>query len=91
MVRQKLTPDEIIEIGKRMYADKIRGRVEPEHSGQFLVVDVESGDYQIGDYQIGDDDAQASVAMLARRPEAVLYGVRIGDDVAYTIGLGSHA
>jgi hypothetical protein len=85
-LRRKLSPDEIVEVGKRLYTDSVRAKVEAHHAGQFLVLDVESGDYQIG-----EDDAQASLALLSRRPDAVLYGVRIGDDVAYTIGLGSTA
>jgi hypothetical protein len=67
-----------------MYADAIRPQVEVPHAGQFLVLDVVSGDYQIA-----ENDAEASLALLARRPEAILFGVRIGDEVAYDIGSGT--
>ena len=50
--------------------------------GQFIVVDVHSGGFEIG-----TDDLDASMRMLARRPDALLYGVRIGDEVAYRFGM----
>ena len=84
MVRQKLSAAEIVALGKRLYDEGVRAKVEADHRGRFVVVDVESGDFQIE-----DDDAAASQAILARRPDAVLYGVRIGEDVAYCVGLGS--
>jgi hypothetical protein len=44
------------------------------------VVDIESGDYEVA-----DDDLSASDRMLARRPDAKLYGLRVGRDYAYRL------
>jgi hypothetical protein len=45
------------------------------------VVDIESGDYEVA-----DDDLTASERLLARRPEAMLYGLLVGRDYAYRLG-----
>jgi len=81
MIQQKLTNREIIDRGKQIYHDKLKFDAERDHLGEFIVVDVQSGDYEIA-----KNDAEASHNMLQRRPGAVLYGVRIGDNVAYRFG-----
>ena len=55
--------------------------MERENSGQFIVVDVFSGDYAIG-----KRDIDAINAMLAKRPDALVFIARIGQDAAYTFG-----
>ena len=35
---------------------------------------------------LSDDDLDASERLLDRRPEALLYGVRVGEGAAYRIG-----
>jgi hypothetical protein len=76
-----LTTEEVARRGQELYERKIRHKVEPEQIGRFLVVDIESGDYEVA-----DDDLSASDRMLARRPEARLYGLRVGRDYAYRLG-----
>jgi hypothetical protein len=46
-----------------------------------VVVDIETGDYEID-----ADDLAATKRALAKRPDAVLYGVRIGYPTAYRLG-----
>jgi hypothetical protein len=75
------TTEEIARRGQELYEQNIRRRVEPEQIGRFLVVDVESGDYEVA-----EDDLSASDRMLARRPDAMLYGLRVGHDYAYRLG-----
>jgi hypothetical protein len=75
------TTEEIARRGREVYEREIRREVEPEHRGRFLVLDVESGDYEIA-----DDDLDASERLLERRPDALLYGLRIGEGAAYRIG-----
>ena len=64
-----------------IYEQQIRPKVEPEHKGKFLVVDVETGQYEID-----EDDLNATKRALAKRPGAVLYGLRIGYPTAYRLG-----
>jgi len=72
---------EIVARGEALYREMFKSRVENEHHGKFLVMDVESGDYEIA-----DEDYDATMRILARRPNAVLYGVRIGYPAAYRLG-----
>ncbi len=75
------TTEEIARRGRVVYEREIRHEVESAHRGRFLVLDVGSGDYEIS-----DDDLDASERLLERRPDALLYGLRIGERAAYRIG-----
>jgi hypothetical protein len=75
------TTEEIARRGREVYEREIRREVDPEHRGRFLVLDVRSGDYEIA-----DDDLDASEQLLERLPDALLYGLRIGEGAAYRIG-----
>jgi hypothetical protein len=70
-------------LGEDIYRTKIKGQVEPAENGKFVIIDVESGDYEI------DEDAlTASLWLRERHPDAVNYGIRIGYRAAYTLGGG---
>jgi len=77
-----LSNEEIARLGLERYTRDIQARVETELSGQFRVLDVITGDYEID-----EDDLTASDRLLARRPEAKTYGLRIGYSAAYRIGM----
>ena len=81
MIEHNMPKEEVVARGKQIYNEKLRSHAERDHLGQFIVVDVFSGDFEIG-----VDDLDASLRMLDRRPDALLYGVRIGDEVAYRFG-----
>jgi hypothetical protein len=68
------------ERGEARYAE-LRHRLEQEHPGEFLVLDVDTDDYETA-----RDDTTATLRLLERRPDAVTYGVRIGRSEAYRIG-----
>jgi hypothetical protein len=67
--------------GEALYEQRIRPHVEATHRGKFVVVDIETGDYEID-----ADDLAATKRALAKRPDAVLYGLRIGYPTAYRLG-----
>ena len=75
------TTEEVGRLGRELYEQKIRAEVEPAAAGKFLVLDILTGDYEIA-----EDDLTASDRVLARNPDAVLYGVRIGSSTAYHLG-----
>ncbi len=77
----KYTPEEVAARGEAIYEQQIRATVEAENRGKFLVVDIETGAYEID-----EDDLTATQRALANRPEAVLYGLRIGYSTAYRLG-----
>ena len=73
------TPSEVASRGEGIYDRQIRDKVELKHKGRFLVIDIETGEYEI------DDDLVATKRLLVRRPNAVIYGIRIGFPTAYRI------
>jgi hypothetical protein len=64
-----------------IYRRDIRPKVMPHHKGKFLILDIESGDYEID-----EDDLSAEEMLRARRPEGVFFGIRIGYKTAYNLG-----
>ena len=76
-------PGEITALGEAIYRDRIKGLVEPMETGKFVVIDVESGDYEID-----PEDITAVLRLRERRPKAVTYAVRVGHRAAYTLGGG---
>ncbi len=75
------TTEEVGRRGQALYEQQIREKVEAEHAGKFLVVDITTGAYEID-----EDDLAASDRAIAKNPKAVLYGLRIGYPAAYRIG-----
>ena len=72
---------EIVQRGQEIYERQIRDKVLTEHRGKFLVVDTETGDYEID-----KEDVTALKRLRARHPDAVFYILRIGYRAAYSLG-----
>ncbi|MBC8135624.1 MAG: hypothetical protein H8F28_07050 [Fibrella sp.] len=82
MTRTTNTGSDAWQRGNDIYETDLRSRVEmPENIGKQIVIDVESGDYEIG-----DNGLAISHAVKARHPDARLIGLRIGFDAVYAIG-----
>ena len=77
------TPQEIESRGEAIYVRQIRDKVNPVHKGKFVVIDIESGAYEVN-----RDDLAATKRLLKNCPNAVIYGLRIGFPTAYRIGSG---
>ena len=75
------TDQEIVERGQALYEQEIRPKVEPEHKGEYLIVNVETGDYVMD-----ADDLVASKRAKAKYPNAPLFTVRVGYPTAYRLG-----
>ena len=81
MSTNKYTIDEICDRAKEIYREEIKHLVEPQENGKFIVIDIESGDYEV------DEDAIAADERLnARRPDAVGFLARVGYRAAYRMG-----
>ena len=79
MPAMERTAQEIADLGEKIYHDHIKPSIElEEEKGKFVVIDVDSGDYEID-----KRDALASQRLLERRPGAIIYGVRVGFPTAY--------
>ncbi len=76
------TTEEIIRRGHEIYDREIHARLEASHEGQFVVVDVTTGTWEID-----EDDVAASDRALARNPDAVLYFATVGHPAAYRLGV----
>jgi hypothetical protein len=81
MPTQRISADEICRRGEEIYESRLRSRFDsPENRGKFLVIDVESGDYELG-----ADDLEATERILAKHPAAMTFGLRIGYQAAYDL------
>jgi hypothetical protein len=81
MAHSSHVSDEIVERGQALYDQQIRKKVEPQHNGKFLVLDVDTGDYEI------DADSYAAYERAAaRHPDAPFYLLRVGFPAAVTLG-----
>ena len=80
------TPEEIAKRGKEIYDQKIRAKVATaRNKGKLLVLDVESGDYEISKEKF-NDDLETDERLRSRHPNGVFFGLRIGYRTADKIG-----
>ena len=77
----KYSKDEISDRAKKIYAEQIKALVEPEENGKFIVIDIESGDYEVDRKML-----VASRRLRERRPDGVGFGGKVGYETAYHIG-----
>ena len=75
------TSETIAARGEEIYQQRIRDKVDPKYKGMFLVLDIETEAYEIA-----DEDLKATDRLLAKHPNAIIYGVRVGFPAAYGIG-----
>lgn len=82
MTQTQLSRHEVAQRGKKLYSDNIRAKVEcPDDIGKMVIIDVETGDFEID--ELGIDSARK---LRERHPEAHLFGLRIGYNVAESFG-----
>ena len=76
------TVEEVAARAKKLYADNIRSIVEHEGNiGKMVVVDAETGEYAVDRSGI-----HSAIALKAKNPNARLFTIRIGYDVAVAFG-----
>jgi hypothetical protein len=76
---RKLDRIEIGERGVRIYESKLRETLEPKFNGQFVAIDVDTGDYEIS-----GEAADASDQLWERCPDAQILIERIGYPAAFS-------
>jgi hypothetical protein len=77
----ELSKEEFAALAKEIYYRDIRSQVIEKHRGEFLVLDVESGDYEVD-----KDSLQAGLRMKERRPDGRRFLFRIGYQASYSFG-----
>lgn len=73
-----LSTNGVAERGTRIYEDRLRALLEPQHNGKYVVIDVDTGEYELDVEHLAASDRAA-----AKRPGALLYATRVG---ARTLG-----
>ena len=63
----------------------LKDELESQYKGKIFVVDIETGNYEID-----DEDLEATDRLLAKNPDAVTYGLRIGFGPIYKLGFRSY-
>ena len=66
--------------GKELYARKIRDLTRGTAKGDFVVIDIHSGDFEVD-----SDDVTATMRLMERRPDAITWAVRVGFPAAYNL------
>ena len=75
------TSEEIARRGKAIYESKIRRAIERDHHGQFVVIDVNTGHYEVD-----SDHLTAAKRARAKNPDGALFAVRVGFPAVARIG-----
>jgi hypothetical protein len=77
-----LSREEVAQRAKRLYENGIRQEVETEENiGKMVIIDIETGDYELDKTGL-----QASRNLSKKHPNARLFGIRIGYNVAISFG-----
>lgn len=81
--------EQIVPRGREIYERRVRPELGQEDEGAFVVIDVESGDYEVA-----ADEEEAFARVEARRQGAVFFFSRVGPGgeavPAHRIGAGAH-
>jgi hypothetical protein len=73
MAHPRYTREEIAARARALYEQRIRDQVEAGNRGKFLVIDVDTGDYELD-----EDHIAASKRAYDRNPGGARYAIRIG-------------
>jgi hypothetical protein len=86
MGHPRYNADEIVRRGKELYERDIRSKVEAGNKGKILVIDIETGEYEID-----DNPVTAAERVRAQHPDAALFAMRIGYPTMGRLGARSWA
>ena len=78
MSTPRLTPDEIGARGEAIYRLQLSAMLEPDHRGEFVAIDVETGDYEVA-----GEAHEASDQLRSRHPDAAILVERIGHPAVF--------
>lgn len=77
------SPEELYKRVKSLYEQHIRAQVENVYDGKIIMIDADSGDYEIDDVGVA-----ASKRLRQRHPNAVFCALRIGYEAVDGFGGG---
>ena len=73
--------EEISSRGRAIYEQRLRVQIEADNLDKFVIIDIETGDYEID-----TDDFAASDRAHQKHPNGAFYGMRIGRRSSGMIG-----
>ena len=73
--------DSLSENGQRLYDERLRDLLEPEHNGEFVAIEPDTERYFLGDSGLA-----ALRAGRRELPDKLFYLLRVGSDAAYRVG-----
>ena len=83
--RKRRPKEETARLGDEIYRRDIRRQAEAGHDGEYVAIDVDSGDYAIAESELA-----ASDSLRAKRPDAIdVWLLRVGYRAIASIGGGS--
>ena len=83
--RQRRPKDETARLGDEIYRRDVKMQVEADHDGEYVAIDVESGNWAIAQSELA-----ASDSLRARCPHAIdVWLLRVGYSAVASIGGGS--
>ena len=83
--RQRRPNEETARLGDEIYRQDIRAQVEAGHDGEYVAIDVDSGNWAIAESELA-----ASDLLLAQCPDAIdVWLLRVGYRAVASIGGGS--
>ena len=71
---------ELIDRAKQTYRDELAGELEPEHTGEIVAIELDTGDYFVGENEI---DAADKARAAGHR--GMLYFLRVGSPYAHRV------
>jgi len=79
----RYSQEEFARRGEEIYEKEISPRLEGEEPSKFVLIDIETGDYEVD-----ADELAASDRLLARHPNAQVWFRRVGSRHARRFGSG---
>ncbi len=73
--------EEAAERGEAIYKREIRSKVESEHDGEFVVIDITTGEYSVSDNELAAFESAGR-----KNPDGFFYVKRVGRKAVHRIG-----
>src|SRR5262245_31696241 len=80
-IQPRYSMEEFERRGDEIYDRDVQPHVTAEDEGKYVLIDIETGDYEVD-----DDEIAASDRLLARHPDAQVWMTRIGSRYARRFG-----
>ena len=82
MSQPNSNPEERDALAANLYREKVKPQLRDTDAGKFVVMDLDSGDYEVDDYEF-----DAEIRLLERHPGADIYSF-LGDEPSRIIYIG---